>query len=189
MNKNPDDKEEKTDVSQSSKRKSEDEEVKDNKAPKTSKAEKDSTEEETHVPKRELEKEDANDSSDKRPRVQNDATIRENITLDTIQRDFNISLLQKKKYKSLRNREYDVKAVAKGQTSRLLKLTARLPDVDKFHDNEKFEDVSSHIAWDDLTGMKLEAAKVIEARKKEMGYIKEKGVWTKIPRAVALAVG
>ena len=64
-----------------------------------------------------------------------------------------------------------------------------MPDVDKFHDNEKFEDVSSHIAWDDLTGMKLEAGKVIEAREKEMGYIKETGVWTKIPRAVALARG
>ena len=92
-----------------------------------------------------------------------------------MQRDFNTSLLQKKKFKSLRNREYDVKAVAKGQTSRLLKLTARLPDVDKLHDSEKFGEVSSSIAWDDLTGMKLEAGKVIEAREKEMGYIKEKG--------------
>ena len=37
--------------------------------------------------------------------------------------------------------------------------------------------------------MKLEAGKVKEARQKEMQYVKDKGVWTKIPRAVAQARG
>ena len=56
LNKSPDDKEEKTDVSQSSKRKSEDEEVKDNQAQTTSKAEKYSIEEETRTKKRVIER-------------------------------------------------------------------------------------------------------------------------------------
>ena len=37
--------------------------------------------------------------------------------------------------------------------------------------------------------MKLDAGKVIEAREKEMSYVKEKRVWTKIARAVAQAKG
>ena len=61
--------------------------------------------------------------------------------------------------------------------------------MDNFHDNERLEYTSTQIVWDDLTGMKLEAGKVIEAREKEMRYVKEKGVWTKIPRAVAQARG
>ena len=40
--------------------------------------------------------------------------------------------------------------------------------------------VSSVLAWDDLTGMKLEAGKVVEARAKEVGYIRDKRVYTKI---------
>ena len=68
-------------------------------------------------------------------------------------------------------------------------MTTVLPNVDKFHDNERLENTSTQIAWDDLTGMKLEAGKVKEARQKEMQYVKDKGVWTKIPRAVALARG
>ena len=50
-------------------------------------------------------------------------------------------------------------------------------------------DISGALAWDDLTGMRLKADQVIEARETEMGYIKQKGVWTKIPRAVAHAKG
>ena len=38
--------------------------------------------------------------------------------------------------------------------------------------------VSSALAWDDLTGMKLESGKVIEARTKEVQYIKDKRVYT-----------
>ena len=52
---------------------------------------------------------------------------------------------------------YDVKAVARGRVGRLVKLTHALPDVNKFHDSDNIEDVSSRIAWDDLTGMKLDA--------------------------------
>ena len=68
-------------------------------------------------------------------------------------------------------------------------MTTVLPEVDKFHDDEKYENTSTQIAWDDLTGMKLEAGKVKEARQKEMQYIKDKAVWTKIPRSVAQAKG
>ena len=60
----------------------------------------------------------------------------------------------------------------------------------KFHDAGGItSDISSSIAWDDLTGMSLEVGKVKEARTKELEYIKHKGVWTKIPRSVALAKG
>jgi len=50
-------------------------------------------------------------------------------------------------------------------------------------------DVSSVLAWDDLTGMKLEAGKVIEARAKEVWYIRDKRVYTKILRSQASRSG
>ena len=77
--------------------------MKENKAQRTSKIQEDNTEEDTHVSKSELENEDAKAPSDKRPRVGNDTIIREDITLDTIAEDLNISLLHKKNYKSVRN--------------------------------------------------------------------------------------
>ena len=90
----------------------------------------------------------------------------------------------------MRNRQYDVKVVAQGRTQKLLRLTSALPDVNKFHEDDKsINDVSMKIAWDDLTGMKLDAWKVTEARGKEIGYIKDKGVWSKIPRHMAVAKG
>ena len=46
-------------------------------------------------------------------------------------------------------------------------------------------DVSSALAWDDLTGMRLDAGKVIEARAKEVRYVRDKEVYVKIPRATA----
>ena len=45
-------------------------------------------------------------------------------------------------------------------------MTTVLPDASRFHDKDKMEDFSAYIAWDDLTGMKLEAGKVEEAREK-----------------------
>ena len=51
--------------------------------------------------------------------------------------------------------------------------------------NKKCE-ISSMLAWDDLTHMKLDAGKVKEARAKEVGYIRNKRVYDKIPRAQAL---
>ena len=38
------------------------------------------------------------------------------------------------------------------------------------------------MAWDDMTGMRLDAGKVIEARSKEVQYIRDKRVYDKIPR-------
>ena len=52
-------------------------------------------------------------------------------------------------------------------------MTSVLPYVDKFHDIGNLEHISTKIAWDDLTGMKLEAGKVKEAREKEMHYNKK----------------
>ena len=46
-------------------------------------------------------------------------------------------------------------------------------------------DISSSLAWDDLTQMKLDAGKVKEARAKDVGYIRDKRVYDKIPRAQA----
>ena len=43
-------------------------------------------------------------------------------------------------------------------------------------------DVSSALAWDDLTGMRLDAGQIIEARGKEMDYVHKMRVWRKIPR-------
>ena len=41
------------------------------------------------------------------------------------------------------------------------------------------------LAFDDLTGMKLNAEGVREARKKEIDYVRRMGVYTKIPRSEA----
>ena len=49
--------------------------------------------------------------------------------------------------------------------------------------------ITSSPARDDLTGMKLEAGKVIEARAKEVKYIKDKRVYTKVTRNEAHARG
>ena len=50
-------------------------------------------------------------------------------------------------------------------------------------------DISEALAWDDLTGMRLKADQVIEARDKEMKYVRDMKVWTKIPRRMAQARG
>ena len=42
--------------------------------------------------------------------------------------------------------------------------------------------VSEALAWDDLTGMRLDAGMVIEARAKEVQYVKDKRVYHKITR-------
>ena len=46
-------------------------------------------------------------------------------------------------------------------------------------------DVSSVLAVDDLKGMQLDAGKVVEARAKEVGCIRDKRVYTKILRSQA----
>ena len=56
------------------------------------------------------------------------------------------------------------------------------------HKNKKGE-VTSVLAFDDITGMKLDAGKVIEARTKEIHYVRDMRVYTKIPRAQAARKG
>ena len=46
--------------------------------------------------------------------------------------------------------------------------------------------MTSSLAWDDLTGMKLEAGKVIETRAKEVTYLREKRVYDNIHRQYAM---
>ena len=46
--------------------------------------------------------------------------------------------------------------------------------------------MTSSLAWDDLTGMRLEAGKVVEARAKEVAYLREKKVYDKIHRHHAM---
>ena len=115
----------------------------------------------------------------------------EEVILETYARYYNItSLTQRSRRQQLRNLQYDVKVVAQGHTRKLLRLTNTLPDVNKFHEVQKnTDDTCTKIAWDDLTGMKLDAGKVKEARAKELEYVKQWGVWTKIPRSVAHAKG
>ena len=45
------------------------------------------------------------------------------------------------------------------------------------------------MAFDDITGMKLDAGKVIEARTKEIHYVRDMRVYDKIPRAQAVRKG
>ena len=40
----------------------------------------------------------------------------------------------------------------------------------------KAGDITSALAWDDLTGMRLDAGKVVEARNKEVTYIRDEGL-------------
>ena len=49
--------------------------------------------------------------------------------------------------------------------------------------------VSSALAWDDLTHMKLEAGKVVEARGKDAQYMCGRRVYDKVPRAQAIRNG
>ena len=51
------------------------------------------------------------------------------------------------------------------------------------------KNMSEALAWDDLTGMRLQADKVIEARSKEMKYVRDMKAWEKIPRSLAQAKG
>ena len=81
-----------------------------------------------------------------------------------------------------------------------------MPDPEEFHEREEAAipmhclnkltlqrtskgDISSSLADDDLTGMRLDAGEVIEARAKEVKYVKEKGVYSKITRKEAQARG
>ena len=48
---------------------------------------------------------------------------------------------------------------------------------------------SEALAWDDLTGMRLDGDKVKEARFKHIQYVRDKNVWSKVPRKQALARG
>ena len=173
------------------KRKGDQEEVNQGKVQKTEAVDEQKNEEEQRLMKRDMEYESSNTNRDKRIRLDVNPEVipSEDKTLEMFETEYNIAVLQQRLRQQTRNRQYDVKAVARGQVSRLLNLSHGLPDVNIFHDTDKMKDVSSCIAWDDLTGMKLEAGKVKEARTKEMAYIKDKRVWTKIPRQVALAKG
>ena len=57
------------------------------------------------------------------------------------------------------------------------------------HGTKNRNDVSEALAWDDLTGMRLDAQKVIEARSREIQYVRDMSVWIKIPRRQAQARG
>ena len=50
-------------------------------------------------------------------------------------------------------------------------------------------DVTSVLAFDDITGTKLDASKVIEARTKEIHYVRDMRMYDKIPRAQAARKG
>ena len=54
------------------------------------------------------------------------------------------------------------------------------------HEEVKFK---GEQAWDDVTGEELDRREVMKARSKEMGYIHEKGVWERMPRRKAAALG
>ena len=51
------------------------------------------------------------------------------------------------------------------------------------------DDAECQMAWDDLTGEELPAHEVRKARLKEVGYIEDKKVWRRMPRAEAIRRG
>ena len=53
----------------------------------------------------------------------------------------------------------------------------------------KSGDITSALAWDDLTSMSLDAGMVKEAPAKEIRYVREKAVYAKIPRSMAARKG
>ena len=63
------------------------------------------------------------------------------------------------------------------QVMRLCRLTQ--------HRN-KAGDITSSLAWDDLTGMQLDAGKVVEARSKEVTYLRDKRVYDRVLRQHAV---
>ena len=66
------------------------------------------------------------------------------------------------------------------------KAISRIPLKKLMEYKNKKGEISSVLAWDDLTHMKLDAGMVKEARAKEVGYICDKRVYDKIPRAQGL---
>ena len=53
----------------------------------------------------------------------------------------------------------------------------------------KYGTISSALAFDDVTGMTLEAGKVKEARSKEIQYVRDMHVYDMIARSMATAKG
>ena len=64
-------------------------------------------------------------------------------------------------------------SLAAGQGS----VRRHTPDPQEFHEKEEARILSQGLAWDDLTNMQLDAGKVMEARKKEIEYVRSRGVW------------
>ena len=54
------------------------------------------------------------------------------------------------------------------------------------HYKNKQGGISSSLAWDDLTNVKLDAGEVVEARTKEVTSVRDKRVYDRIPRQQAL---
>ena len=50
------------------------------------------------------------------------------------------------------------------------------------YSTEEVWDASEALAWDDLTGVNLDARKVKEAMQKEIQYMKDNDVWVEVPR-------
>ena len=69
-------------------------------------------------------------------------------------------------------------------------VSAERPEVAQLkrltHCKNRAGDITSSLAWEDLTGMRLEAGKSIEARAKEVTYLREKRVYDKIHRQHAM---
>ena len=89
--------------------------------------------------------------------------------------------------KEKRERRGNLKAVTEVRMKNVEKM--KLPDPEEFHDREEIRGLSGSLPWDDLTSMKLEAGKVIEARAKEIQYTIQKRVYKKIPRREAVSKG
>ena len=52
------------------------------------------------------------------------------------------------------------------------------------HDNDEEEALGKQWAWDDITGVQLDAKDVEDARQVEIGYIRKHGVYKKVSGVV-----
>ena len=114
------------------------------------------SEEQENREKRELQAEETTEGKGGK-RIRLETRSEDDEHSDRIAQEYGISSLTfdrrgngKQKEKEARNRMYDVTPITEGQTSQLLKVAHKLPDVNRFHDTEDhIDEVSTKIAWDD----------------------------------------
>ena len=85
---------------------------------------------------------------------------------------------------------HDVKSlVTVGPKDKIGRVEGGAKEERKIDARHEEEDCEGMMAWDDLSGEALDPKEVLKARLKELEYIRQKGVWRKISRREAKALG